>query len=85
MGLHVVSDGALGGGRLPVGVGCWLTSYLFRAELMLSLGRNLAATMRDSILRQVSRCGAARIHVSAMSDTWLQMHETEYGKHRAEL
>ena len=86
MGLYVVSDGTLGGGGLPVaGVGRWLASYVFRAELVLSFCRDLAAAVRDSIVRRASRSGAADIHVPAMSDTWLRMHETEYDKRRAEL
>ena len=86
MGPHVTSDGALGGGRLSVGdVGGWLNAYVYRAESAFCLGRDLAATMRDSILRRVSGCDAASIHVSAMSDSWLRMHETDYDKHRAEL
>ena len=84
MGLHAVSDGA--GGRLSVdNVGSWLTASVCRAELVLSLGRDLAVSVGDSILRWASLCSAARIHVSAMSDTWLRMHEAEYGKHTAEL
>ena len=86
MGSHVTPDGALGGGRLSVGdVGVWLNSYVCRAESALCLGRDLATTVRDFILRRVSACVATRIHVSAMSDSWLRMHETDYGKHPAEL
>ena len=86
MGPHVTPDGALGGGRLSVGdVGVWLNSHVFRADSALCLGRDLAATMRDFILQRVSACVATRIHVSAMSDSWLRMHETDYEKHRAEL
>ena len=86
MGSHVTPDGALGGGRESVGdVGVWLNSYVCRAESAFGLGRDLAATMRDFILRLVSACVATRIHVSAMSDSWLRMHETDYDKHRAEL
>lgn len=88
MGIYVlqVAHGALRGNRLPVaGVGRWLASYVFRAELVLSLGHDLAAAVRDSIVRRASRSGAARIHVPAMSDAWLRMHETEYDKRRAEL
>jgi hypothetical protein len=85
MRLHVVS-GALEGGRLPMGdAEGWLKYCVVRAELLLSLARDFAAFMRDSILRHGSRRGGSRIHVSAMSDTWLRMHETEFGKHRAEL
>ncbi len=85
-GSHVTSDGALGSGRLSAGdVGGWLNSYVVRAEAALCVSRGLAATVRDSILRRVSRCGAARIHVSAMSDSWLRLHETEYDKHGTEL
>ena len=86
MGPHVTSDGALGSGRLSAGdVGGWLNSYVLAAEGALCVGRDLAATVRDSILRRVSRCGAARIHVSGMSDSWLRMYETQYDKHRTEL
>jgi cytosine/adenosine deaminase-related metal-dependent hydrolase len=86
MGPHVTPDGALGGGRLSVGdVGGWLNAYVFHAETAFCLGRDLAATIRDAILRRVSGCGAARIHVSGMSDSWLRLHETDYEKHRAEL
>jgi hypothetical protein len=86
MGPHVTPDGALGGGRLSVGdIGVWLNSYACRAESALCVGRDLTATMRDVILRRVSACVAIRIHVSAMSDSWLRMHETDYDKHRAEL
>ena len=86
MGPHVTPDGALGGGRLSVGdVGGWLNAYVFHAESAFYLGRDLAATIRDAILRRVSGCGAARIHVSGMSDSWLRMHETDDDKHRAEL
>ena len=85
MALHMVSDGALGGARLPVGgVGGWLTSYVNRGELVLSLGCDLAATVRG-ILRRASRTRAAKIRVRAMSDTWLQTHETEHDKRCSEL
>ena len=85
MRLHVVADGALEGGRPRMGdAGGWLNSWGVRVESLLSLGRDLAASMRDSILRHASRRGASRIHVSAMSETWLRMHETEFDKHRAE-
>jgi hypothetical protein len=78
-------DGALEGGRLPVGdAGGWLNSWVVRAELLLPVGRDLAASIRDSILRHASRRGPSRIHVSAMSDAWLRMHETDFDKHRAE-
>ena len=86
MGPHVTSDVALGSGRLSAGeVGGWLSAYMFRAEAAFCSGRDLAATWRGSILRRVSRSGAARVHVSGMSDSWLRMHETEYEKHRTEL
>jgi hypothetical protein len=82
MGAHARSDSALGGGRLSAGdVGSWLDSYVFRAEAVLRVGGDLAATVRDAVLRRVSRCGGARIRVSGMSDSWLQTHETEYDKH----
>jgi cytosine/adenosine deaminase-related metal-dependent hydrolase len=86
MGPPVTPDGPLGDGRLAVGdVGGWLNSYVFHAESAFCLARDLAATMRDAIRRRVSGCGAARIHVSGMSDSWLRMHETDYDKHRTEL
>ena len=85
VGSHVTSDGALEGGRLWVGdLGGWL-SYVVRAEAAFGLGHDLPATVRDFILRRVSGCRAARIHVSGMSDSWLRMHETEYDKRRTEL
>jgi len=58
---------------------------LFGAELLFSLGRDLAAAIRDSIVRRATQRLAARIRVSPMSLTWLRMHETEYDKHRVEL
>ena len=86
MGPHVTSEVALGGGRLSAGdVGAWLSVYMFRAEAAFCSGRDLAATWRDSVLRRVSRCGAARIHVSGMSDSWLRIHEAESEKHRTEF
>lgn len=85
MDLHVTPDGALGD-RLSVGdVAGWLNAYVFHAESAFCLGRDLAATLRDDILRRVSGCGSARIHVSGMSDGWLRMHETDFGKHRVDL
>ena len=85
MGLHIVSDDALAGGRLRVGdAGGWLNSCVLRAELIFYLGCDLAVSMRDSIRRHRLRCHASRIQVSALSDTWLRIHETEYDKHRAE-
>jgi hypothetical protein len=86
MGPHVTPGGALGGGRLSVGdVGGWLNSYVFHPESAFCLGRDLAAAMRDVVRRRVSGRGATRIHVSAMSDRWLRMHEADCDKHRAEL
>jgi hypothetical protein len=83
-GTQLTSDRALGGGRLSAAdVGGWLNPYGFRAEAALWVGRDLAATVRDSILRRLSRRGG--IHVAGMSDRWLRMHETEYDKHRTEL
>src|SRR5688500_11584742 len=68
MGLHGVSDGV--GGRLSVDhIGSWLTASVCRAELVLSLGHDLAMSVWDSILRRASPCSAGRIRVSAMSDT----------------
>jgi hypothetical protein len=86
MGLHVLSDGALGRGRLPVaGVSGWLTSHVSCPHLVLSLGRDLAATVRDSIRRRASRRAAPRIHVPPMTDAWLRIHEADCGKRPAEL
>ena len=85
MGLHVVSHDALAGGRLRVGdAGGWLNCCVVRAELIFSLGRDLAVSIQDSIRRHGLRRRASRIQVSALSDTWLRLHETEYDKHRAE-
>jgi hypothetical protein len=86
MGSHGTTHGALGGGRLSVGdVGVWLNSYVCRGESAVFVGRDLAAGMRDFILRRVSACVATRINVSAMSDSWLRMHEADYDKHHADL
>jgi hypothetical protein len=73
--------GALEGGRVSVGdANGWLTSYV--AQLVLFGGRDLLATIRKSVRRRLSGCGAARIRVSGMSGSWLQLHETDYEKHR---
>jgi cytosine/adenosine deaminase-related metal-dependent hydrolase len=86
MGPHVTPDSAFGGDRRSVGdVGGWLNSYVFHAESAFCLGRDLAAAIREAIRRRVSGWRAARIHVSAMSDSWLRMHETDDDKHRSEL
>ena len=78
-------DGALGD-RLSVGdVASWLNAYVFHAESAFYLGRVLASTVRDDILRRLSGRGSARIHVSGMSDGWLRMHETDFGKHRVDV
>ena len=85
MGAHVTPDGALGG-RLSVGdVGGWLNACAYGAESALCLGRDLAAGIRNSILRRVTGCDEAGICMSAMSDGWLRMHETDYNKHHADL
>jgi hypothetical protein len=86
MGSHATPDGVIGGGRPSLSdVGGWLDAYGGQIDSAFCLGRNLAAAMRDVIRRRLSGCGAARIHVSAMSDSWLRTHETDYDKHRAEL
>lgn len=86
MGLPVVSDGALGGSPLPAGgAGGWLTSSVVRGELVLSRACDIAAAVRGCFARLASRSRAAHIHVPAMSDTWLEMHATEYDKHRVEF
>jgi hypothetical protein len=59
--------------------------FLVRAELLFSLGCDLACTIRDSIVRLPSRCGLATIHISPMSLTWLRVYEAEYDKHPVEL
>ena len=85
MGLHVTPDGALGD-RLSVGdVASWLNAHVFHAASAFCLGCDLAASLRHHILRRVSGCGSARIHVSGMSDGWLRMSETDFGKHRVDL
>jgi hypothetical protein len=84
MGPHMTPRGAVGGDRTSVGdVAGWLNAYVSGAESAFCLGRDLAATMRDSILRRVPRRGAATIHVSAMSDGWLLAHTTDCDKHCA--
>lgn len=84
MGSHATPDGAIGGGRPSVSdVGGWLDAYGGLVESAFCSGRNLAAAMRDVICRRLPGCGAARIHVSGMSDSWLRTHETDYDKHRA--
>lgn len=85
--MDVTHDGALGDRRLRgVEVGQWPVSRLLRSEFVLALARELAATVRDSILRRSSSLfPGAKIHVSRMSLTWLRVHESEYDKHRAEL
>ena len=86
MDLHAIPDSALEGGRRPVGdFGGWLSSYVFGAELVLALGRDLAAMVRNSVLPRALRSGAARIRVPPVSDTWLRMHATDDGKHHGEL
>ena len=86
MGSHATPHGVIGGGRPSIGeVGSWLDTYGRPIESAFCLGRNLAAAMRAVIRRRLSGCGAARIHVSGMSDSWLRAHETDYDKHRAKL
>jgi hypothetical protein len=86
MGPQVTPDGALGTGRRSVGEpGYWLNAYFFQIGSAFCSGRDLVATMRDAIVWRVSGRCAARVHVSAMSDCWLRMHETDYDKHRTEL
>jgi hypothetical protein len=85
MGPRVTPDGAFAGRRLTASdVLSWL-NYVFRAEWAFSASRDLAALVRDSILRWAPRSAEASIHVSAVSPTWLRMHETEHGKHHSEL
>jgi hypothetical protein len=86
MGLPVTPEGVLERSRLPAGdADKWPISYLLRAEYLWSLSCDLAIAIRDSMVRLPSRCGVARIQVSPMSLTWLQMHEIECEKHRAEF
>jgi hypothetical protein len=86
MNLQATSDRPFGGGRPPIaGEHWWPASSVFRAEFLFSLGRDVAVTIRDSVLRGVSRFGDSRIRVSPMSLEWLLAHEAEYSKHPAEL
>jgi hypothetical protein len=86
MGLQLTPGGAPAGSRPSVADAEQRPIHnLFRAELLFSFGADLAAAMRDSIVRPAARRLVTRIHVSPMSLTWLQMHETEYDKHRVEL
>jgi len=86
MGSDVTPDGALGNGRLSVGeLGYWLNAYVFQAASAFCSGHDIAATARDAIVWRVSGRGAARIHMSAMSDRWLRMHETDCDKHGTEF
>jgi hypothetical protein len=85
MGLQATSDRAYGLKRLPIGDHLWQpVSCSIRAEVVFTLGRDLAIAVRDSIVRRVSRRGGARTRVSPMSLDWLQTHEIEYRKHRLE-
>jgi hypothetical protein len=85
MDLQATSDRAFGGGRPPIGGEHWWPAFsVLRAELLFSLGDDLAVTIRDSILGRLSHFGDTRIRVSPMSLEWLQTHQTEYDKHRAE-
>jgi hypothetical protein len=83
--LQLTPVGALDGSRPSLGDGDQQpTDDLCRAELLLSFG-DLAAAIRDSIVRRTAQRLAARIHVSPMSLTWLRVHDIEYDKHRVEL
>ena len=84
MGLQATSDRAYGLKRLPIGDHHWPPVSSYRAEVVFTLGRDLAIAVRDSIVRRVSRRGGARTRVSPMSLDWLQTHEIEYRKHRLE-
>jgi hypothetical protein len=85
MNLQATSDRAFGGGRPPIAwEHRWPASSVFRAEFLFSLGRDVAVTIRESILWGVSRFGDRRIRVSPMSLEWLQMHDVECSKHPAE-
>lgn len=86
MNLQATSDCAFGGRRPPTaGEHWWPAPSVCRAEFLFSLGRDVAVTIRDSVLRGVSRLGESRIRVSPMSFEWLLAHEAEYTKHPAEL
>ena len=67
-----------------VGLGRSSMWRLLRGEWLFALVCELAAAVRDFILQRSSRPTDARIHVSPMSVAWLQLHETEYDKHRSE-
>jgi hypothetical protein len=84
MGLQVLSDRALEGGGSPVcDIAGWLGACVLRAVSVLSFGRDFAAHVRNSVLAWASL--AATIRVPPMSDSWLQMRETDDDKHRADL
>lgn len=85
--MDVTHDGVLGDRWLRGGqLGQWPISRLLHGAWVFGLARELAATVRDSVLlRWPSRSSGAKIHVSPMSLTWLRRHEGEYRKHLAEL
>jgi hypothetical protein len=85
MDMNVSSDGAREPDR-PGGVevGLWPMWPLLHGDLVLALVRELGITVQDSILRRLSRSPDAEIHVSPMSVAWVELHEREYDKHRAE-
>lgn len=67
-----------------VELGQWPISRLLHGELLLALVRELATSLRQSMLRRSSRSPGAEIHVSAMSLQWLRTFEDDYDKHGAE-
>ena len=68
-----------------VELGHWPMWPLLRTDLGLALFRELAMTVRDSILRRLSRSSDTEIRVSPMTVAWLKLHGREYDKHQAHL
>jgi hypothetical protein len=61
----------------------WLVSRLLHGESLLALVRELATSLRASMLRPSSPSPSAEIHVSPMSLQWLRTFEDDYDKHGA--
>jgi hypothetical protein len=50
----------------------------------VALVRDLATSVRDSVLRQLSRSAGNTIRISPMSPQWLQVYEDDSSKHAAQ-